>query len=79
MASLSAVCGVLIVAFALITTRRTPTDAQLGIEVTSFVGGLLLCFIAVVLSRLGRVMRRLDALAAQDSTATGESPVVEEP
>lgn len=63
MAILAAVCGVLIVAFGLLTTRHAPTDAQLGIEVTCLVGGLVLIFLGVLLGRLGGLVRRLDARA----------------
>ncbi len=59
MAALAAVCGVLMIAFGLAMTRRVPTDAQVGIEVTSFVGGLVLCFLAVVLGRLRALEKRL--------------------
>jgi hypothetical protein len=65
MAALAAVCGVMIVLFGLVTTRRAPSDAQFGIEVTSFVGGLVLCFLAVVLARLGRLGRKYDGFAAR--------------
>ena len=61
MAALAAVCGVMIVLFGLVTAGRAPTDVRLGIEVTSFVGGLVLCFMAVVLARLSGLARRLDA------------------
>ena len=61
MTTLAAVCGVLIVIFGITFTKTTPNDAQFGIEVTAVVGGLLLCFIAVVLSRLKTLDRKLDA------------------
>ncbi len=66
MAILAAICGVLIVAFGLLTTRHAPTDAQFGVEVTCLVGGLVLIFIGVLLGRLARLARRLDVLAAGD-------------
>ncbi len=62
MTSLAAVCGVLIVLFGILFTKKAPNDAQFGIEVTAVVGGLLLCFLAVVLSRLKGLDRKLDAL-----------------
>ncbi len=62
MTSLAAVCGVLIVLFGILFTKKAPNDAQFGIEVTAVVGGLLLCFLAVVLSRLKGLARKLDAL-----------------
>ncbi len=65
MAALAAVCGVLIVAFGLVSTSRAPSAADLAIEVTAFVGGILLCFLAVVLARLARLERKLDGMAQQ--------------
>ena len=60
MAALAAICGVMIVLFGLYTAGAAPSDVRLGIEVTSFVGGLVLCFLAVVLARLGRLDRALE-------------------
>ena len=65
MTSLAAVCGVLIVLFGIAFTKKAPNDAQFGIEVTAVVGGLLLCFIAVVLSRLKSLDRKLDVVRAE--------------
>ena len=65
MAALAAVCGVLIVLFGFVTTRKTPTDAQFGIEVTSFVGGLVLIFVAVLLARIDRLARTIDRHARE--------------
>ena len=62
MTVLAAVCGVLIVCFGILFTGKAPTDAQFGIEVTAVVGGLLLCFLAVVLSRLKSLDRKIEAL-----------------
>ena len=61
MAALAAVCGVTIVVVGLLTAGRAPTDVRYGIEITCFVGGLVLCFLAVVLARLARVARALEA------------------
>ncbi len=71
MAALAAVCGVMIVLFGLVTTRHAPSDAQFGIEVTSFVGGLVLCFLAVVLARLDRLRRMFDGLAPRGEGRAG--------
>lgn len=60
MGILSGVCGVLIVVFGLFTTRHSPNDAQFGTEVTCLVGGLVLVFLGVLLSRLDRLGRRID-------------------
>ena len=61
MAALAAMCGVLIVVFGLVAPGRAPTEAQLGLEVPSFVGGLVLCFIAVILARLKALERKMSA------------------
>ena len=68
MASLAAICGVLIVTFGIVFTKKAPNDAQFCVEVTAVVGGLLLFFIAIVLSRLKTLDRKLEALRfEQDS------------
>ncbi len=68
MTSLAAICGILIVTFGILFTKKAPNDAQFGVEVTAVVGGLLLFFIAVVLSRLKGLDRKLEALRfEQDS------------
>lgn len=70
MAILAALCGMMIVAFGLLTTRPGPTDAQFGIEITCLVGGLVLIFLGVVLTRLARLARRLEPPAK----APGDPP-----
>ena len=60
MAILAGLCGVLIVAFGLLTTRHAPTDAQFGVEVTCLVGGLVLIFLGVLLGRVRQLSRVLD-------------------
>ena len=52
MAIMAAICGVLIVVLGLLSTGKAPTEAQFGIEITCLVGGLILCFLAVILARL---------------------------
>jgi hypothetical protein len=69
MAILAGLCGVLIVAFGLLTTRHAPTDAQFGVEVTCLVGGLVLIFLGVLLGRLGRLSRRLEGALADVEAA----------
>ena len=71
MTSLAAICGVLIVTFGIVFTKRGPNDAQFGTEVTAVVGGLLLFFIAIVLSRLKTLDRKLEALRFEQE---GEEP-----
>jgi hypothetical protein len=60
MAIMAAVCGVMIVLLGWWSTGRTPTDVQLAVEITCLVGGLILCFLAVVLARLASLANRLD-------------------
>lgn len=59
MAALAAVCGVLIVLFGVLATGRAPSETQLAMEVTALVGGLVLCFLAVVLARLKALERKI--------------------
>ena len=61
MAALAALCGVVIVVFGIAGTGRAPSEAQLAIEVTALVGGLVLCFLAVVLARLRALERKIEA------------------
>lgn len=68
MAFLAAACGVVIILFGLLTIRRSPTDAQLNLEVTCLVGGLVLCFLAVALARVSALGRSL----RDRGRATGE-------
>jgi hypothetical protein len=70
MAIMAAVCGVMIVLLGVWSTGRAPTDVQTGIEITCLVGGLILCFLAVVLSRLAALANRLDSF--DDSVPRGE-------
>ncbi len=63
MAVLAGICGALIVLFGLLTApRHAPTDAQFGVEVTCLVGGLVLIFLGVLLGRLDRLGRRVEAM-----------------
>ena len=62
MTVLAAACGVLLVLLGLLSTGRSPTEAQFTVEIICLVGGLLLCFVAVILSRLSALARRLDGL-----------------
>lgn len=62
MTTMATVCGILIVLLGFWSTGRSPTKAEFAIEITCLVGGLILCFIAVVLNRLAALSRRLDTL-----------------
>ena len=68
MTILAAACGILIVCLGLLSTMlssgKAPTEGQFAIQVTCLVGGLILCFLAVVLSRLSGLFRRLDDFEA---------------
>lgn len=70
MAALAAVCGVLIVALGLMSAGRAPSPVELGIEITAFACGIALCFQAVILSRLKRLERRIEALSMQRDAAS---------
>ncbi len=64
MTILAAACGILIVCLGLLSTLlstgKAPTEGEFAIQVTCLVGGLILCFLAVILSRLTSLSRRLD-------------------
>ena len=60
MTVMAAACGILLVVLGLWSTGRTPTEGQFAVEIICLVGGLILCFIAVVLGRLKGLSRRLD-------------------
>lgn len=64
MTIMAAACGVIIVLLGLFSAGRSPTELQSAIEVSCLIGGLILCFIAVVLARLAALDRRLDAFEA---------------
>lgn len=66
MTVMAAVCGVMIVLLGFWSTGRNPTDGQSAVEIICLVGGLILCFIAVVLSRLQAIAVRLDGFELAD-------------
>lgn len=61
MAILAAVSGVLIAGFGFLVAGRAPSPAEFAAEVACFTGGVVLCFLAVVLARLKRIERHLQA------------------
>lgn len=75
MVIMAVACGVLMVVFGFWSTGLRPTEGESAIQMTCLVGGLILCFLAVVLARLGRLAARLDTiedgLAAADQQADG--------
>ena len=74
MTFLAAACGILIVVLGLLGAGRTPTDAQSMTEITCLVGGLILCFIAVVLARLAALGKRLDAFEVVPLAPSPDAP-----
>ena len=78
MTILAAACGILIVCLGflstMLSTGKTPTDGQFAVQVTCLVGGLILCFLAVILSRLTSLSKRLDDFeAAPEPGEPGDS------
>lgn len=72
MTILAAACGILIVCLGFLSTilgaGKAPTEGQFAIQVTCLVGGLILCFLAVILARLNNLSKRL----AQFEVEAGE-------
>lgn len=64
MTIMAAICGVLIVFLGLLSAGHNPTEGQSTVQILCLIGGLILCFIAVVLARLALLGRRLDAFEA---------------
>ncbi|WP_131115740.1 hypothetical protein [Lichenihabitans psoromatis] len=60
MTIMAAVCGIMIVLLGLWSTGRSPTEVQLAVEITCLVGGLILCFLSVVLARLAALTKRME-------------------
>ncbi len=71
MTIMAAACGILIVVLGLLSGwGRTSNDAQSAIEIICLVGGLILCFVAVVLARLSALAKRLDGFEVAADTPT---------
>ena len=64
MTIMAVACGVLMVVFGFWSTGLRPTEGESAIQITCLVGGLILCFLAVVLARLGTLTARLDSIEA---------------
>ena len=71
MTVLAAGCGVMIVLLGFWSTGHNPTDSQSAVEIICLVGGLILCFLAVVLARLKALSARLESFEIED-VASGE-------
>jgi hypothetical protein len=74
---MAAACGVIIVLLGLFSAGRSPTELQSATEVSCLIGGLVLCFIAVVLARLAALDRRLDAFEAVAQVEPAPEPASE--
>lgn len=70
MTIMAAICGVLIVFLGLLSAGHNPTETQSTVQIMCLIGGLILCFLAVVLARLTALGQRLDAFEA---VAEGEA------
>lgn len=71
MTIMAVACGVLMIVFGFWSTGLRPTEGESAIQITCLIGGLILCFLAVVLARLGTLAARLEAL--EDGLALGEA------
>ena len=84
MTIMAAICGVLIVFLGLISAGHNPTETQSTVQIMCLIGGLILCFLAVVLARLTVLGQRLDAFeavaeAAVETAAPADASVEAEP
>ena len=64
MSIMAAVCGVMIVLLGFWSAGKSPTEVQSAIQVVCLIGGLILCFLSVVLARLTALAKRLDTFDA---------------
>ena len=71
MTIMAVACGVLMIVFGFWSTGLRPTEGESAIQITCLVGGLVLCFLAVVLSRLSGLAARLDTI--EDAIAPPEA------
>lgn len=79
MTIMAVACGILIVVLGLLSAGHNPTESQSIVEVVCLIGGLILCFIAVVLSRLSALGQRLDAFEAVAEVAPETAPATPAP
>lgn len=79
MTIMAAVCGVLIVFLGLLSAGHNPTETQSTVQIMCLVGGLILCFLAVVLARLTALGQRLDAFEAVAEVAAEKATSVPRP
>lgn len=77
MTFMAVACGMLIIVFGFWSTGLRPTEGESTIQITCLVGGLILCFLGVVLARLNALATRMDTIenAVMPNQAT-EDPFV---
>ena len=69
MSIMAAACGVMIVLLGFWSVGKSPTDVQSAIQIVCLIGGLILCFMSVVLARLAALSKRLDGFDTMDPEA----------
>lgn len=62
MTFMAVACGLLMVVFGFWSTGLRPTESESAIQITCLVGGLILCFLAVVLARLNALALRMELI-----------------
>lgn len=75
MTVMAVICGLLMVVFGFWSTGLRPTEGESTIQIICLVGGLILCFLAVVLARLKALAIRMEmiesAMLPPDGPAEG--------
>lgn len=62
MTFMAVACGLLMIVFGFLSTGLRPTEGESAIQITCLVGGLILCFIGVVLARLNAMAVRMEII-----------------
>lgn len=62
MTFMAVACGLLMIVFGFWSTGLRPTEGESTIQITCLVGGLILCFLAVVLARLNALLSRMEVV-----------------
>ena len=62
MTFMAVACGLLMIVFGFWSTGLRPTEGESAMQITCLVGGLILCFLAVVLARLNALLSRMDVV-----------------
>ena len=77
MTVMAVACGMLMIVFGFWSTGLRPTEGESAIQITCLIGGLILCFLGVVLSRLNAIATRMDVIeSALMPDQTIEAPFV---